>query len=137
MKTDLDQNLEQLEKEVWKNPGYDSYLATTIYSLRKKPLKDFSIEDLRIVIGQNMGLDHLIPIAIQRLSKNLLAEGHFYPGDLLQNVLDCDESYWTRNRKQWRTIKDLVESKQFVLEAATQRRKLTRSFEKFQHMTTG
>ena len=134
MKPDLNQTLEQLEKETWKNPGYDSYLATTIYSLRKKPLKDFSINDLRIVIGQNMGLDHLIPIAIEKLRKNLLAEGDFYPGDLLNNVLEVDESYWKKNKKQWQAIIELVESKRFVFESASQHRKLKRSFERFQQI---
>ena len=94
MKTDLNKTLEQLEKDVWADPGYDSYLVMTVYRLRKKPLKDFTIEDLRITIGQNMSLEYLIPIALKELKKNILAEGHFNPGDLLSNVLTADINYW-------------------------------------------
>ena len=47
-------SLESLEKETWLplNRDEGSYLIQTCHSLRKKQLKDFEIEDLRIMIGQ-------------------------------------------------------------------------------------
>ena len=50
MQVNLDNTLEQLDKEDWGKPPYDSHLVTTCYKLRKKPLRDFTTEDLRISV---------------------------------------------------------------------------------------
>ena len=71
-----------------------SFLIIRCTDLRKKKLSDFSTEDLRVMIGQNQGLKYLIPIAIDFLSKDLMAAGDYYEGDLLISVLRSDSSYW-------------------------------------------
>lgn len=90
----LDKTLEMLEKDNWGEPKYQSYLVATCHQLRRKPLKDFTIEDLRIMIGQNIGLKYLIPMAIEKLEENIFASGHFYEGDLLKSVLESNPAYW-------------------------------------------
>ena len=90
----LFKSLESLEKDYWSEPEFDSHLVRTCHQLRKKQLKDFSIEDLRIMIGQNIGLRYLISLAIEALEKNILAEGDYYEGDLLKSVLTSDVNYW-------------------------------------------
>ena len=97
MQVNLDESIEQIENEYWGEPTYDSHLVITCHKLRKKPLKDFTVEDLRIMIGQNISLELLIPLAIERLKQNIMAEGDLYPGDLLQSVLRANESYWLQN----------------------------------------
>lgn len=82
--------LEQLENDDWGEPEFSSHLVTTCHHLRRKPLDDFAAEDLRIMIGQNFSLDHLVPRAITLLRINPLASGDFYEGDLLQSVIKCD-----------------------------------------------
>ena len=99
--------LESLEKDIWGEPEYESYLITTCHRLRKKQLKDFDIEDLRIMIGQNIGLKFLIPLAIDRLKENILAEGAFYEGDLLKAVLTSDANYWKEYKDYWEKTIDL------------------------------
>jgi hypothetical protein len=87
--------IEQIENDYWgSEPSYDSYLVTTIYKLRQKPLEDFTTEDLRICIGQNQSLPILIPMALQVLQQDILAEGHHYPADLLQAILTSQPSFW-------------------------------------------
>jgi contact-dependent growth inhibition (CDI) system CdiI-like immunity protein len=88
-----DKTLEELEGFVGGDPPYDSYLVRTIDALRKKPIGQFTTEDLRITIGQGRGIPHLLPLALERLEADPLAEGHFYRGDLLMNVLRA-EPYW-------------------------------------------
>ena len=88
------QSLEQLENEEWGPPTVDSYLASTCHMLRKKPIGEFSTEDLRIMIGQNIGTMFLIPLALEKLADNPLAESHYYPGDLLSSVLTLPNSFW-------------------------------------------
>lgn len=90
--------IEQIENNNWGEPGDDSTgLVKTIFALRKKDICSFSIEDLRILIGQNVALDSLIPIAIGKLSENFFSEGDFYEGDLLHNVLRSDRNFWEKN----------------------------------------
>ena len=89
-----EKSIEHLEKDYWGKPGYESHLVKTCHHLRKKPLKNFEIEDLRIMIGQNIGLKFLIPLALEKLRENVLAEGDYYEGDLLKSVLTSEVSFW-------------------------------------------
>lgn len=89
--------LENLEKEVWPKVDFDSHLVTRTSKLRKVPLNEFSNEDLRIMIGQNLGLPYLVPLAIERLKENVLAEGDLYPGDLLVTVTSTESDFWDKN----------------------------------------
>ncbi len=97
----FDKSLQELEHSDWGEPTYNSYLVTTIHRLRRVPLRQFSVEDLRIMIGQNMGLPYLVPLALEQLRKHPLVEGDFYPGDLLKAVLSADANFW-RDHADWR-----------------------------------
>ena len=97
-------SLETLEKDFWNEPVYSSHVVTTCHALRKKKLKEIDIEDLRILIGQNIGLNFLIPISIEKLKLNILVEGDFYEGDLLQIILTSEINYWKREKENWSII---------------------------------
>ncbi|EBA16050.1 hypothetical protein RSK20926_05542 [Roseobacter sp. SK209-2-6] len=86
--------LEQLEGCNWPDPEFASHLVLTCHRLKKKPLNDFTVEDLRIMISQKFSLEFLLPIALERLKENPLCSGDFFEGDLLQAVLKvpADES---------------------------------------------
>ena len=75
--------LEELESHVWPEPDLSSPLVTTCHQLRKKRLDDFSVEDLRIMLGQSIGAKYLLPRAVEILRKNPFAEGDLFEGDLL------------------------------------------------------
>ena len=51
------------------------------------------------MIGQQIGLQHLIPLAIDELSRNPLVAGDLYPGDLLASVLRAEPAFWRANPK--------------------------------------
>jgi hypothetical protein len=99
--------LDELEGIVSGPPTYDSYLVQTCHRLRTKPIGEFDIEDLRIMIGQNIGLPYLLPLALDRLEENPWARGHMYPGDLLKMAAQADFP--------WATRSDLRERLQAVL----------------------
>ncbi|MFG2053261.1 contact-dependent growth inhibition system immunity protein [Micromonospora sp. NPDC048930] len=91
--------IEQLERDVWPDPGPDaSSLVSRCAQLRRKPLVDFTVEDLRIMLGQQVGVAALLPHAVRVLLRNPLAEGDYYPGDLLSTVLRLPESAWSDRR---------------------------------------
>ena len=58
MKTNFNRrkSLQELERDGWGQPDYDSHLVQTCHRLRRVPLADFTTEDLRIMIGQKIGL---------------------------------------------------------------------------------
>lgn len=101
-------SLDSLEKVNWGNQDYDSPLVKTVHKLRTLPLNEYRIEDLRIMIGQNIGLNFLIPLAIEQLNVNLFAEGDYYEGDLLQVVLSSNKEYWINHKDNWLTIIELI-----------------------------
>ena len=87
--------IEEIEQSFWGVPPEDaSNLVTKCQMLRKKDLDEFEVEDLRLLIGQNIALDILIPKALTVLKGNLLAEGVCYEGDLLKNVLTSEQAFW-------------------------------------------
>lgn len=49
------------------------------------------------MIGQEIGLDYLIPLALETLEDNIFAEGNFYCGDLLDSVLKVGKRFWENN----------------------------------------
>ena len=71
----------------------DSYLQSEMRRLRRVPLREFRLEDLRLLIGQGIGLPYLVPMALSHLQEHPLASGHFYPGDLLKQVMTVDEAF--------------------------------------------
>ena len=93
----LRSSLTTLEGKDWGDPTEESRLVRECHRLRNLPLRDLSIEDLRILIGQGIGLVHLIPLAIGELEKNPWCEGDFYPGDLLKCVVAADPNYWSEH----------------------------------------
>lgn len=115
----LHKSLENLEKDIWPapDPDDDSYLVNTCHRLRNKQLKDFDIEDLRIMIGQSIGLRYLIPIALEKLNNDILAEGDFYEGDLLTAVLQSDANYWRTHPDNWKRACDIFKRNSDTLKA--------------------
>ena len=107
-----EKSLENLENDYWREPTYDSNLVKTCHSLRKKPIKDFEIEDLRIMIGQNIGLKFLIPVALDKLRDNILAEGDYYEGDLLKAVLTSETEFWNTEPELTKDLEAIILDKE-------------------------
>jgi len=90
--------LEQLEDEYWAEPTFHSHLVIECHRMRKIPLRDLTDENLRMAIGQKMGLQYLLPLAIEQLNENPLASGDLYDSDLLSNIFTLPASVWGERR---------------------------------------
>jgi hypothetical protein len=86
-------------------------LVKEIHELINLPLSKYSIENLRLMIGQEVGLPYLIPLAIERLSDDLFAEGDMYEGDLLSNVVNISLCFWEQNPELKAQVNHLIESR--------------------------
>ncbi len=94
---DLDRTLTQLENHDWGPPTYDSHLVTECHRLRNVPLRELGVEDLGTLVGQAIGLKHVVPVAIEKLREDPWVGGYFYPGYLLKNVAKVPASHWSEN----------------------------------------
>ena len=92
-----DKSLEELGAVRSSGLEGDSYLLSQLRRLRTVPLKELRIEDIRLLIGQSLGLEFLVPMALDHLEAHPLAAGDFYPGDLLKNVVEASESFWNNH----------------------------------------
>ncbi len=108
-------NLETLEKDIWGEPEYASSLVKTCHRLREKPINEFDIEDLRIMIGQNIGLKYLIPVALEILEDNILAEGDLFEGDLFKSIITGEINFWVNHLNLFEKLNNLVENQRNLL----------------------
>jgi hypothetical protein len=113
-------SLDSLEKTntTSNNSECNSYLVRTYQRLRKKPLEEFTTEDLRLMIGQESGLPYLIPLALEVLEKDLFAEGDLYEGDLLNAVLQVHPDFWKANRTHWESLNLLLSERRAEVKMA-------------------
>ncbi|MEU8175339.1 contact-dependent growth inhibition system immunity protein [Microbispora hainanensis] len=89
--------MEELERDRWPDPPDDATrLVSTVHALRHRPIGTLDVEDLRLLIGQNVGLPHLLPLALEILRDNPLAEGDMYEGDLLSAVVTRNPATWSQ-----------------------------------------
>jgi CDI immunity proteins len=106
-----DLSLEQIEDEAWGDPPDDATtLMTTVHNVRRKPIGSLTAEDLRVLVGQKVGLDVLVPRTLARLEQEPLLEGDFYPGDVLAAVLRVPPSYWSGNPEQLTRLERVISS---------------------------
>ena len=90
-------SIEELEADRWPEPDFDSHLVRECHRLRKTQLRLFTVENLRIMLGQDIGSRYLVPIALERLEADPFVAGDFYPGDLLCSVLSLPREFWSAN----------------------------------------
>lgn len=91
---DLNRSLQELEGVDWGEPTYDSSLVIECHRLHRLPLKEFEAEHLRRMIGQNMCLPYLMPLALRELHERPHASGDLYEGALLNAVLSVEAAFW-------------------------------------------
>ena len=104
------QSIESLEECDYGNPTTASTaLVEKCLSYVKLPVNTLNVEQLRLLIGQEIGLLYLIPLALDELNKNILAEGDMYEGDLLKNITSVPPAFWINNRELYEEVKLLLE----------------------------
>jgi hypothetical protein len=117
---DKKRTLQELEQTEWQEPEFKSHLVTTCHLLRKKPLEQFSVEDLRIMIGQGIGLPFLVPLATDVLEANPMAEGDFYAGDLLNAVVSVKPIFWSNHPELHRRINSVLRAIERLLSSLSE-----------------
>jgi hypothetical protein len=101
--------LKSLKRDRWPAPSADATgLVATAHALRRRPIGELTVEDMRLLIGQDIGLPYLLPLALEVLRDNPMAEGHMYEGDLLAAVLTRNPAVWTESSELGRELRVII-----------------------------
>lgn len=104
-------SLEQIEKAPWGNPPEDATkLIRDAHALRRKPVRELTAGDLRLLLSQQVGVEVLTPEAVRVLRRNPLAEGDYYPGDLLVAVMKLPSAYWDAHPGELAAMQQIARS---------------------------
>lgn len=102
-------SLENLEKTNFGTvPSDESSIVQRLWKLRKIPINEFQVDDIRFMIIQGIGLKYLLIEAIDLLNENILTEGNYYEGDLLNAVLKLNKEQWGQLREYWHKVDLLI-----------------------------
>ena len=123
-------SIEQLENDYWKDVDFPSTLVERCFTYRKIPVSELSVEQLRLLVGQQIGLPYTIPKAITVLKTDILAEGDYYPGDLLNSLLSLSEDEWNQFQADKTKLIELLHQNISLVEA-TENRELIRKTKAF------
>lgn len=103
--------LEDREGVAWGPVPEDATeLVKRVYELRQKEIAELSAEDLRILVGQDVALDLVIPAALDVLRDEPVLEASLYPGDLLVAILNVREDFWNMRRQLAADVVRLLDS---------------------------
>ncbi|MGX1274529.1 contact-dependent growth inhibition system immunity protein [Streptomyces phaeoluteigriseus] len=104
-----DRSLAELERDHWPALSADATrLVAAAHALRCRPIGELTVEDMRVLIGQDTGLPYLLPLALDVLRDNPMAEGDMYEGDLLSAVLTRDPKTWAECRELGQELRMIV-----------------------------
>jgi hypothetical protein len=96
----LRKSIAQLERDDWGEPPADAPPSIArCYRLRRVPIESLTLADVRLLLGQDIGLPYLAPIAIEALKKQPLIETEHYCGDLLANILRISPTFYDEHKK--------------------------------------
>jgi hypothetical protein len=104
-----DRSLAEIERDRWPAPPGDATrLVTTVHALRRKPIGELTVEDMRLLIRQDVGLAHILPVALEVLRDDPMAQGDMYEGDLLAAVLTRSPEVWSESPELGRELRLIV-----------------------------
>jgi hypothetical protein len=104
-------SLEELEGKPWRRPEQGaSTVLHRCFEARKKPLSELTEADLRLLIGQDIGLVFVVPLAVSFLERDPLLEAEHYKGDLLVAVLTSSPAFFASERDLKTRVERLIDA---------------------------
>ena len=94
----------------WGEPTFLSSVVVNSHKNRKIPLKELTQEQIRLLLGQDIGTIYLLPLAINILKQNPYTECDFGSCDLLKSMLNrVDIKYYKENKKIYNELKIIMD----------------------------
>jgi contact-dependent growth inhibition (CDI) system CdiI-like immunity protein len=91
----LSKSLQDIENVDEGDPSTgDSSLVERCLTLRRVPVGALAPADLRVLLGQKIGVPTLALIALPLVEADPFLTAELYPGDLMLALIRADENYW-------------------------------------------
>jgi hypothetical protein len=87
-------SLENLEKDIWDKPTYDSHLVRRTFEIRKIPLTDLTNDDIAMMLRQQFSLEYIVPLAIDKLQECISNDNADSEDEIMEAVLKIPSSFW-------------------------------------------
>ena len=113
---DLTKSLQEQENDDWGMPTRTTNMAKECHRLRRKPLQDFTPANLDVMIGQEISLEYLVPMALDVLTENPFLRSRNYHSDLLRTVLRIEPEFWKNEPELWWMFAEIVIDLEFLQE---------------------
>ena len=125
-------SIEQLEKDIWKKPSeFPTDMVEKCYRFRKISIAELTNEQIRLLISQQIGVEYLIGIALEKLERNILTECDFYEGDLLVAVSSLPTEFWNENQTELLDFKTIIEQNSELIKNELGEKKFDQLNERF------
>ncbi|CAN7662876.1 contact-dependent growth inhibition system immunity protein [Rhizobium sp. LjRoot30] len=73
------------------------YYPELIVEAARKPIDQLEPEEIRLLVGQQIFLEPVLPFAMAMLEEDPLADTEYYAGDLLSACIGIDETFWQKH----------------------------------------
>lgn len=124
-------SIEELENDYWKEESeFPTNLIKRCFEYRKIKVSELNIEQLRLLISQKIGIEYLIPIALEKLKQNIIIEASIYKGDLLDAVSKVPTEFWVKNSSDFQVFKKIVETKKETIKTELSEKEFDRITER-------
>lgn len=87
---------------------FQTKMIETISLALQKPLQELQINELRLLISQNLALEYIVPVGINVLLSQPMADGGNYKGDLLSTCLRIKPEFWGANKALFDTFRHWI-----------------------------
>lgn len=105
----------ELRKSLVALGEYEQLTEPSVYNLINRVnkyaclnLEELSIECLRLLISQEIGLEYCVPLALNKLNDKFLAEGDFYEGDLFIAISSLNSDSWDGLRSERELFTNII-----------------------------
>lgn len=97
-------------------PAQDNHKSVETYRLRTTPVGQLTDTDLRILLGQRHALEIVVPLSIDLLEQNPLAEAQLYKGALFDKLLEISPEFWKSHPEENNRLIDLKDELQMAVD---------------------
>ena len=115
---DTNKSIIELENWDWHDNSLDTYVVQTSQRALKKPLNQLSLEEIRLLLTQRLGVSYVLPMAVAALERDILQEVYYYEGDLLNAVLGLPEAFWKDTEEERNIVAHLVKEHYSLIKEA-------------------
>ncbi len=105
---DTSKSLQELENDDWGDPHGPTGMVIRCMRLRRVPVRDLTADDCRLLLGQEIGVRFVLPVALDYLFKNPLESGIGDTGALMRRVLELPTAFWQNHPNLWWEAKEVL-----------------------------